>query len=277
MDGFTVKGVPYEWTGWVDLETALIGSVLPSGAGLYRIRRVGDEGLDYIGQTGVGISARVRMLLGITREVMPYRDPHTAGPALWALLHSTRCAFEVSGLPIAGDATWRKGLEAVAIGLYRQEAGRSPTVNFGRMPAGFRMSSGNNAKLVAAGKRFRGGIASEPDASHLPGLSPLDGLGGDPHGFNWCGHDWSEWSALAEYPSRRALASTASGHPAVTASCTSAKVHSQRDSVHISARAGRLAGLERRRSSRLLTPATPSFRTPRAGGRSISDSNSRQT
>src|SRR5262245_34270382 len=74
VDGFKINRVTYEWTGWSDLDTALVESVLPSEAGLYRIRRVGADGLDYIGQTGVGISVRVRMLRGITRDVMPYRD-----------------------------------------------------------------------------------------------------------------------------------------------------------------------------------------------------------
>src|SRR5436190_5983999 len=52
-------------------------------------------------------------------------------PALWALRHSTNCDFEVSVVAISGNAPWRKGLEALAIGLYRQQHGRSPTVNFG--------------------------------------------------------------------------------------------------------------------------------------------------
>jgi hypothetical protein len=113
--------------------------LLPGEPGLYRLRRFGDRGLAYIGQTGVGIRARVRMLRAIAHPEMPYRDPHTAAPTLWALPRSTRCTFEVSCLPIDGDSAWRKNLEAVAIALYRQENGGSPAVNFGRMPVGYRM------------------------------------------------------------------------------------------------------------------------------------------
>jgi hypothetical protein len=53
--------------------------------GLYRIRRRGREDLDYLGQTGLTLRQRVVMLRGVFGDVMPYRDPHTAGPGLWAL------------------------------------------------------------------------------------------------------------------------------------------------------------------------------------------------
>jgi hypothetical protein len=172
MDNFEVAETHYEWSEWVDLTTAFLEPALAAEPGLYRIRRIGTTTLDYIGQTGVGIRERVRMLRGILRSEMPYRDPHTAGPALWALLRSTECAFEVACIPVSGSTAYRKGLEAVALALYRQETGRSPAVNFGRMPNGYRMSSGNNKRLVAAGKRFRGGATTESDISHVAGASP---------------------------------------------------------------------------------------------------------
>ena len=52
--------------------------------GLYRIRRAGRDDLDYIGQTGLRLRDRLAMLRGIYRDKMPYRDPHTVAPALWA-------------------------------------------------------------------------------------------------------------------------------------------------------------------------------------------------
>lgn len=79
-----------------------------------------------------------------------------AGPALWALRQCSGLEFEVSVLPVEGATPWRKGLEALAISLYRQENGRSPNVNFGRMPIGYRPSSHNNGKLATAGRLYRG-------------------------------------------------------------------------------------------------------------------------
>src|SRR5688572_27321882 len=78
------------WSAWLPLWECWLGRMLPNVPGVYRIRRVGREDLDYIGQTGAGgmtLKKRMGMLRGIYGEVMPYRDPHTAGPALWALRH----------------------------------------------------------------------------------------------------------------------------------------------------------------------------------------------
>src|SRR5437763_12497247 len=153
------------WSPWQPLQGSWLGSRLPSRPGLYRIRRSGRDDLDYLGQTGLTLKQRLGMLRGVYADQMPYRDPHTAAPALWALRHSLHCDFEVSVVPVAGSTQWRKGLEALAISLYRQEHRQSPSFEFGRMPLGYRMSSQNNAKRVAAAKRFRGGPMPEVDAS----------------------------------------------------------------------------------------------------------------
>ncbi len=189
------------WTPWQPLQGAWLADRLPNLPGLYRIRRMGCDDLDYIGQTGSGsmtLKKRLAMLQGVYADEMPYRDPHTAGPALWALRHATSCDFEVSVTQVEGSTAWRKGLECVAISIYRESYGRSPTIEFGRMPAGYRMSSGNNARLVAAGKRSRGGVFDGTDASHLPGIAPLAPLAGDPIAANWCGHQWSPWARVQQ-------------------------------------------------------------------------------
>lgn len=141
---------------------------------------------------------RLGMLRGVYGEVMPYRDPPTAGPALWALYHQTGEDFEVSVVPVEGSTPWRKGLEALAIALYRQEHGRSPTVEFGRMPTGYRASSSYNRRLLEAGRVFRGSPSDETNVSHVQGIAPLAPLAGDPHGSAWGGQDWSPWIPLEE-------------------------------------------------------------------------------
>jgi hypothetical protein len=187
------------WSPPVPLETAVRGQVVPSAPGLYRIRRVGLRWWDYIGQTGTGqmtLRKRMAMLRGVYLPEMPYRDPHTAGPGLWALLQSSPQPLEAQFCPVEGTTPWRKGLEAAAIAVHRQRHQSSPTLNFGRMPAGFRMSSGNNARLVAAGKRFRGGPDEAVAESHEPGIPPIAPLGSDTTNGRWCGHTWAGWMAL---------------------------------------------------------------------------------
>ena len=189
------------WTPWQPLFEAWKGDKLPNKAGLYRIRRIGFDGVDYIGQTGSGtmtIKKRMGMLRGVWKDEMPYRDPHTAGPALWSLRRKYGVDLEVSGAVVEDTTPNRKGLEALATALYRQKSGTSPTVNFGRMPLGFVMSSANNRRLVEAGKRFRGGVSTAITQNHEPGLAPAETLYGDPNALDWCGWSWSTWMPLDE-------------------------------------------------------------------------------
>jgi hypothetical protein len=96
--------------------------------------------------------------------------------------------------PVLGSTPMRKGLEAVAIAQHRQEHGRSPQWNFGRMPLGYFMSSGNDARLVKAGKR--GAPTDAQDAAHIAGVPPLGELGASVMSGGWCGHHWSEWRPM---------------------------------------------------------------------------------
>jgi hypothetical protein len=189
------------WTPWQPLRGAWLADRLPNLPGLYRIRRIGHDDLNYIGQTGAGdmsLKKRLGMLRGSYADEMPYRDPHTAGPGLWALRHATSCVFEVSVTAVEGSTSWRKGLECVAISRYREEHQQSPTIEFGRMPPGYRISSGNTARLVAAGQRFRGGLFDGTTESQTPSIAPIAPLVGDPLSLTWCGHRWSPWMPIQD-------------------------------------------------------------------------------
>lgn len=194
------------WTDWHPLPGVSRDADIPQSTGLYRIRRVGRDDQDYIGQTGRSLRGRLGMLSGVYAEVMPYGDPHTAAPALWALRHATGCDFEASVAPIEGSTQWRKGLEAVGIALYRQERGASPTVEFGRVPPGYLPSSGNNARLIAAGMRIRGGPGGDPHPRHEAGVAPVGPLAGDPQGPGWGGHASTVWFPLKRLLGRSVVA-----------------------------------------------------------------------
>jgi hypothetical protein len=144
----------------------------------------------------MNLRRRMAMLKGVYKADMPYRDPHTAGPGLWALRDSMGASFEVGFCEVDGDTQWRNALEDVAIALHGERHGASPTLNFGKMPDGYQMSSGNNARLVAAGKRFRGGPSDKAGAEHEAGIGPIGSLDADTTGPRWCGHRWCEWRRL---------------------------------------------------------------------------------
>ena len=187
------------WTPWVNLFESWKNPIIPKKLGLYRIRRFNIDELDYIGQTSgknMDLRKRLGMLKGIFNDEMPYRDPHTVAPALWSLKNKYNCNFEVSVSPIENTKTWIKGMEALALSLYRVEKNKSPNFNFGRMPLGYKMSSSNNSKLVIAGKRFRGGICEEKLLCHELGMKPSGDLVSNIIESSWCGLCWSEWSSL---------------------------------------------------------------------------------
>lgn len=192
------------WSPWFDLKET---KKAPRAPGIYRLRRQGQEQLDYVGQTGEGtmtLRKRLAMLSGVFGAVMPYNDPHTAGPGFWALRHKLACDFEVSVAEFEGSTPDRKAQETVAISVHRQEHLCSPTINFGRMPVGYIKSSGQTAKLKAAGKVFRGGPSTSTSPAHAPGHAPLTGDLLEPlSGPTWGGHAWTPWRPLAEAASFR--------------------------------------------------------------------------
>jgi len=201
--------IPTIWSCWTPLENAWLGNTIPTSEGLYRIRTKDSKTLDYLGQTGTGtmtLRKRVAMLRGVFGPEMPYCDPHVAGPGLWALLRTRGAPFEVSVCPLPGqDVVRRKSAEALEVSLHRMAFQTSPTVNFGRMPAGFIKSSHNNAKLQAAGKVFHG--REDPGGAlqtyHQSGIKPQGGFDEDCQGPSWCGHAWEPWTPMNGVPAPR--------------------------------------------------------------------------
>lgn len=201
----SIREVQFDWMDWVPHRNCWQGGTLPRSAGIYRIRRVGMECLDYVGQTGGGSShlrARLSGHQAIYGEEMPYADPHTAAPGLWALRQEPNCEFEISVLSLHCIDSRRKAIEAFVISEHRQTYGHSPTINFSRMPLGWRKSSGVSTKLKNLGKEVRGGRCTELTPHHLPGIKPAGPLDPAIERQIWCNHQWSDWHPLDQLPTR---------------------------------------------------------------------------
>ena len=182
------------WSDWGPLLGSSRRPTTPSGPGLYRVRVTPGGEVIYIGQTGRSLRERLGALSTCYRPEMPYRDPHTAAPTLWSLRDRDGIDFEVSTAVIEASKVERLALEALAVSLHRIEHGSSPLANFGGRIPGYRLSSANNASLVAAGKRFRGGVdplAEGSVSAQVPG--PLEG---DVTGADWLGLRWSAWTSI---------------------------------------------------------------------------------
>ncbi len=181
------------WTRWVPLEGARRDPEIPKAPGLYRIRSVQTGRMLYVGQTGRTLRERLGALKGVYAEEMPYNDPHTAAPALWAHRIDTGETFEVSVAMLDVDKADRMGREALEVSKQRIIDGCSPAYNFGRMPFGWIKSTGNNRRLVEAGKRARGRRMTDEELAALPpdpSVPPPPSLEGDPRAADWLGLAW---------------------------------------------------------------------------------------
>jgi len=105
-----------EWSPWKELDSDTLATA-PDVPGLYRVRHQSREGLSYIGESG-DTEHRIRALARRVHDSeMPFRDPHTAAPCLWAIRNDDDLGFELSYTTPnrAADNQQRKGLEAALI------------------------------------------------------------------------------------------------------------------------------------------------------------------
>ncbi|SDD68052.1 GIY-YIG nuclease family protein [Natrinema hispanicum] len=186
------------WSEWLSLDPS--DNEIPtisSDPGLYRVRHRYRDGLEYIGETGRSTRGRVDALArNVYSEEMPFRDPHTAAPCLWAVRDRYGSEFEVSTTTprLAEDDQDRKGLEAALIAIARREMGQSPTANFGRIIDGYSQSSYRKDGYV--GGPLEDG---ETELNAEPGRGPVPWENvDDVTASDWMGLEWSEPYRLAD-------------------------------------------------------------------------------
>lgn len=183
------------WSEWYSLDPDELTSA-PDRPGLYRVRHQKLDGLSYIGESG-DVKRRMRTLArGVHNDKMPYRDPHTAAPCLWAIRDKFGDNFEIAyTVPdVAHNEQQRKGLEAAYIATYRLEMSESPPANFGRIISGYRQSTYRSGGT-------RGGLIddTENEPNSKPGLEPRPWE----HWHRvtdekWMGSEWSDSHRLSE-------------------------------------------------------------------------------
>jgi hypothetical protein len=129
---------------------------------------------------------------------MPYRDPHTAAPCLWAVRDNVGSALELPHTTPskAEDEQYRKGIEAALIALHRRETNRSPTTNFGRIIDGYKQSSYSYNDPAYKGGPLSSG---EDEPNSASGVEPPNWQNWrEPLARDWMSLDWSEPFRLAE-------------------------------------------------------------------------------
>ncbi len=155
---------------WVPFENPAY-NILPSTTGLYRVRAIGRNDIFYIGQTGRSLRERLRGLIRNTMKdplLMPYNDPHTAAPSLWAWRDAEGLNFECSATPITCSDNERKAIECYLLWQYRLERGRSTVCNHGHFHPLY--SKSKNGSTRYRGSRLSAGNIYAISGSSLPPL-----------------------------------------------------------------------------------------------------------
>jgi hypothetical protein len=119
-------------------------------------------------------------------ELMPYNDPHTAAPNLWAWRQEEHWSYECSTAVFSGSIAERKALECFLLWKYRLEKGESTLCNHGRFHKNYVKSSGRSE-----GKRGFRLPNSKINFSGGPSQPPLR-LQGYPLDSDWMGLGWSK-------------------------------------------------------------------------------------
>ncbi|BCL80991.1 hypothetical protein ccbrp13_34560 [Ktedonobacteria bacterium brp13] len=174
----------FHWTPWLPLNS----SEISTDPGIYRVRAVSGNEIFYIGSTGRNLRERIGDLY---RNVMndpiqmPFSDPHTAAPTLWAWRDATGIDFECSILLLPSQ----ENLELLVhyfLWQYRLEKGDAALANYGRSHP-YYIKSGNRS----TGRRGYRLPEGSPNPAGGPDLEPLQ-LHGTPLDRNWMGLEWSE-------------------------------------------------------------------------------------
>ena len=189
MECFNTDWSSLPWTKWIpftaDKHTF---REIPKKPGLYRIRPIGKDCLMYIGETRRTVHQRVNELRHTLKrtDLMPWNDPHTAAPSLWAWQDAEGFEYECSATPLDASQNGRRGMESFLLYRYRQEFGESTLCNFGRFHPRYRKSTNRKeglrgGKLEADHKDNPAGGSSHP---------PLR-VTGKPGDLGWMGFSWS--------------------------------------------------------------------------------------
>ena len=123
--------------------------------------------------------------------VMPFNDPHTAAPSLWAWHDAEGCMYECSVAPSDVHRRRRLAIECWLLWKYRLETGGSTLCNYGHFHPGY-IKSKNRSTKVRGGRR-------DDEVARVPSSSPLR-LSGRPIEPIWMRLDWSARHSLATVP-----------------------------------------------------------------------------
>lgn len=192
MDFLSQSWCGLSWTPWIPFTTPVF-KALPPVPGVYRVKPVNKQELAYIGQTGRNLRERLTRLRDHSLALlMPFNDPHTAAPNLWAWRDAQRIEFECSIAPTSFSKKERLAFEHCLLWQYRLEKQESTWCNHGRFHPNYHKS--RDRSTGERGGRLPEGIIN-PNGGES--LSPLH-IQGSPRDTDWMELTWSQAYYLSD-------------------------------------------------------------------------------
>jgi len=182
------------WSPWVPFDAPREFFYIPKEPGIYRIRPVGKDFLVYISETNRTLHQRLGELRQSLRrtDLMPWNDPDTSAPSLWAWRDAEGYQYECSAAPLDASPAGRRAMESFLIYQYRQEVKESPLCNFGRFHPRYRRSTNKSGNL-RGGKLLDTQKDNPAGWPSIPPLSPA----GKPGDEDWMELEWIPAKTLA--------------------------------------------------------------------------------
>jgi hypothetical protein len=115
---------------------------------------------------------------------MPFNDPHTAAPNLWAWSKTDSFQYEFSFTEFDKDDRLRITQESILLWLYRKEKGESTYCNFGRFNPYYTKSKNRSTGYI--GRK----LPNKFEQSFNPSHKSLNEIG-NPKNQKWMGLNWT--------------------------------------------------------------------------------------
>ena len=185
-----------DWSDWYSIPSCVENDKIPKKAGVYLVSHEDLGGVQYVGRGN--LQERIyRMWLGIDKDEMPYSDPHTAAPCLWAIAQEYNENYRVRYSVINDDSHSQEEVEkktdsikSAYLAAYRYLTRQDPIGHFGQMIRGYEKSTQwkggdrggeiNNEKLTCRRR------TDYP----IPTWENWDNIDSD----NWMGYEWEEYN-----------------------------------------------------------------------------------
>lgn len=140
MDHLAAMSEELQWSDWTAiLPTEDLGCI-PEESGILRIGYTGASGLQYVGRSNHNLRNRIRRIgYEVKKNEMPFTDPVSAAPCLWAMKQELDGEFHVSWCDGFSSSEVNNAKHAY-LTMYQKVTSQSPTANYGRMFIGYSKS-----------------------------------------------------------------------------------------------------------------------------------------